>query len=102
MLVAAPAGPALCDNDACVRLREAAGAERCRAVGREGAPAVAARKVLAYLRNAPARRGPNPRPGGEEGYHHRRHVLPGEELHAEHLRIGVAAVPRRAESLFVC
>src|SRR5262249_32934457 len=34
--------------------------------------------------------------------HPRRHVLPGKELHAEHLRIGVATVPRRAESLLVC
>ena len=29
------------------------------------------------------------------------HVLAGEHLHAEHLRIRVAAVPRRAESLLV-
>src|SRR6266566_1751336 len=34
--------------------------------------------------------------------HPRRHVLAGEELHAEHLRIRVAAVPRRAEPLLVC
>jgi len=33
--------------------------------------------------------------------HSRRHILAGEELHAEHLRLGVAAVPRRAESLFM-
>ena len=33
--------------------------------------------------------------------HPRRHVLAGEELHAEHLRVRVAAVPRRAESLLM-
>src|SRR5207248_5080080 len=34
--------------------------------------------------------------------HPRRHVLSGEELHAEHLRIRVATVARRAESLLMC
>src|SRR5207248_11272954 len=29
-------------------------------------------------------------------------LLTGEDLHAEHLRVRVAAVPRRAESLLVC
>src|SRR5438445_29672 len=31
-----------------------------------------------------------------------RHLLAGEDLHAEHLRIGVAPVARRAETLLVC
>src|SRR5438067_8001528 len=34
--------------------------------------------------------------------HPRGHVLAGEDLHAEHLRIRVAAVPRRTESFLVC
>src|SRR3954451_8650764 len=29
------------------------------------------------------------------------HALAGEDLHAEHLRVGVTAVPRRAESLLM-
>src|SRR5437763_9347927 len=68
----------------------------------EGDPAVAHREDRVVLADTRASAGPEPRAALADEDHPRRHVLPGEELHAEHLRIGVAAVPRRAESLFVC
>ena len=50
---------------------------------------------------------PAPGPGGTRAAladddHPGLHVLAGEDLHAEHLRVRVAPVPRRAESFLVC
>src|SRR4029077_5049355 len=63
--------------------------------------AVAHREDRVVLADPGARSGAEARAALADEDHPRRHVLAGEELHAEHLRLGVAAVPRRAESLLV-
>src|SRR5205807_1485425 len=68
----------------------------------EGDLAVAHREDRVVLADPGSRAGAEARAALAEEDHPRRHVLAGEELHAEHLRLGVAAVPRRAESLLVC
>src|SRR4029077_12064793 len=64
--------------------------------------AVAHREDRVVLADPGARSGAEARAALADEDHPRRNVLAGEELHAEHLRLGVAAVPRRAESLLVC
>src|SRR5204863_9164416 len=51
---------------------------------------------------AGARAGAELRPALADEDHPGLDLLAGEDLHAEHLRVRVAAVPRRAESLLVC
>src|SRR5207244_7356122 len=63
--------------------------------------AVAHREDRVVLADPGARPRPETRPALPDEDHPRRHVLAGKELHAEHLWIRVAAVPRRAESLLV-
>ena len=50
---------------------------------------------------AGARAGAEPRPALADEDHALLDLLAGEDLHAEHLRVRVAAVPRRTESLLV-
>src|SRR4029077_1232923 len=64
--------------------------------------AVARGEDRVVLAEAGAGAGPEARPALADEDHPRRHVLAAEELHAEHLGLRVAAVPRRAESLLVC
>src|SRR4029077_17511337 len=64
--------------------------------------AVAHREDRVVLADPGARSGAEARAALADEDHPRRNVLAGEELHAEHLRLVVAAVPRRAQSLLVC
>src|SRR5579862_8494406 len=63
--------------------------------------AVALREDRVVLADAGAGAGAEARAALADEDHPRRHVLAGEQLHAEHFRVRVAAVPRRAESLLV-
>src|SRR5256885_15037317 len=49
-----------------------------------------------------ARAGPELRPSLADEDHPALDLLPGEDLHAEHLRVRIAAVARGAEPLLVC
>src|SRR5207244_11492762 len=63
--------------------------------------AVTHREDRVVLADPGARAGPETRAALPDEDHPRRHVLAGEELHAEHLWIRIAAVPGRAESFLV-
>src|SRR5205085_4415712 len=67
----------------------------------EGDLAIAHGEDRVVLADSGAGAGAEARTALPDEDHPRRHVLAGEELHAEHLRIRVAAVPRRAEAFLV-
>src|SRR5439155_2363500 len=67
----------------------------------EGDLAVALREDRVVLADPGSGAGAEARAALADEDHPRRHVLAGKEFHAEHLRVRIAAVPRRAESLLV-